>query len=217
MLVKYPERGKVKTRLTDLLDGEIVLDLYRCFVSDMIRTAKACPCEFAICFDPPEARDSVEAWLGRDCTLIPQLGEDLGERLKHCFSEAFTDGFERVVVIGSDSPDLPAQMIDEAFASLDNRDVVIGPSVDGGYYLIGFKSSTFVPGVFDGVEWGSDSLFAETMATLRYKQFKVHVLSEWADIDTFEDLMAFFYRNVWRASAASETMTYMLNNYGRII
>ena len=89
--------------------------------------------------------------LGDEFSYIPQTGDDLGERMKLAFLRCFSEGARSVVLIGSDIPDLPARIVDEAFRALDENDAVIGPAADGGYYLIGFKRDTFNGNVFPGI------------------------------------------------------------------
>jgi rSAM/selenodomain-associated transferase 1 len=108
--------------------------------------------------------------------------------MRNAFIEAFEMGFRRVVLIGSDIPDLPLDFIEEAFTSLKKKDAVIGPAFDGGYYLIGFRGRTFSPMVFDGMAWGTKTVFEKTMTVLRKLNRRVHTLAERRDIDTIEDL-----------------------------
>jgi hypothetical protein len=117
-----------------------------------------------------------------------QQGEDLGERMKNGFVEAFAMDFKRVVLIGSDIPDLSLELIDEAFTSLREKDAVIGPSLDGGYYLIGFKNKTFSSQVFKGIPWSTERIFEQTTKILEREGLTVHFLKPLRDIDTIEDL-----------------------------
>jgi len=97
-------------------------------------------------------------------------------------------GFDRVALIGSDIPDLTLGVVEEAFLSLKEKDAVIGPAYDGGYYLIGFKEKTFSPQVFQGIAWGTKSVFGETVKKLKRFRRTVHTLPYQRDIDTVEDL-----------------------------
>ncbi len=96
--------------------------------------------------------------------------------------------FKRVVLIGSDIPDLSLEFIEEAFTSLQEKDAVIGPSLDGGYYLIGFKKETFSPRVFEGIRWSTESVFEKTLEVLEREGLTVHTLQPLRDIDTVGDL-----------------------------
>jgi hypothetical protein len=132
--------------------------------------------------------ESLRKWLGEDYLYTPQQGEDLAERMKNGFMEAYTMGFKRVVLIGSDIPDLPLEFIEEAFTSLKEKDAVIGPSLDGGYYLIGFKDKTFSSQVFKGIPWSTERVFEQTTKILEREGLTVHFLKPLRDIDKVEDL-----------------------------
>jgi glycosyltransferase A (GT-A) superfamily protein (DUF2064 family) len=114
--------------------------------------------------------------------------------------EAYTMGFKRVVLIGSDIPDLSLEFIEEAFTSLKEKDAVIGPSLDGGYYLIGFKDQTFSSEVFKGIPWSTERVFEKTREILEREGRTVHFLKPLRDIDTIQDL-----RNFLRGSFDSLT------------
>ncbi len=112
----------------------------------------------------------------------------LGERMKNGFLEAFNMGAKRVVLIGSDIPDLSLELTEEAFTSLEENDVVLGPSYDGGYYLIGFTHHTFSPHVFEGIPWSTETVFEKTLRILNQAGQRIHILKHLRDIDTVEDL-----------------------------
>lgn len=187
--VKKPERGKVKSRLAAVIGGDSAVRLYKNLVAQMLSTLREGTFPLYICFFPKNAQKPIKNWLGREYCYLPQNGTDLGERMRNGFMEAFEMGFKRVVLIGSDIPDLPLELIEEAFTSLHKNDVVIGPAFDGGYYLIGFKDKTFSPQVFEGIAWGTQNVFDETMKKLKRFRRVVHTLPYQRDIDTVEDLM----------------------------
>jgi rSAM/selenodomain-associated transferase 1 len=186
--VKYPEKGRVKSRLASVIGDEPAAKLYRDFIIQMLSTLKTGDFPLYICFYPKNAIKALREWLGGQYHYIPQKGEDLGERMRSAFTEAFKIGFRRVVLIGSDIPDLPLEFVEEAFTSLKIIDAVIGPALDGGYYLIGFKDRTFSPQVFNGMTWGTETVFDETMQALNKLRRKVHTLPYQRDIDTVADL-----------------------------
>jgi rSAM/selenodomain-associated transferase 1 len=120
-------------------------------------------------------------------TIRTQRGNDLGERLENAFRAAFEEGVNRIVVVGSDSPTVPLECIEEAFDELTRHDVVIGPALDGGYYLLG--SSRFVPELFRDISWGGPKVLQETdEALIRTGRSVLHLIP-WYDIDTDEDLV----------------------------
>jgi len=186
--VKNPKRGKVKSRLAAVIGNDSAVSVYKNIVDRMLSKLKEGTFPIYICFSPKNAQESVKNWLGREYRYIPQNGKDLGERMSNGFTEAFEMGFKKVVLIGSDIPDLPLEFIEEAFITLNKSDVVIGPAFDGGYYLIGFKDKTFSPQVFEGMAWGTQNVFDETIKKLKRFGRAVHTLPYQRDIDTVEDL-----------------------------
>ena len=212
MFVKMPERGLVKSRLALTVGEDTALGFYKCFVSDMIGMLTGGGYPLAIFFHPPESRQRIVQWLGDEHTLFPQTGDDLGERMKNAFMTVFSQGLRSALLIGSDSPDLPGQIINEALISLKDHDVVVGPSYDGGYYLIGFKADTFLPQVFDGIIWSTPEVFKQTLDVLKKTNPRLHILPKWRDVDTFDDLEALYLNNRDTLFAESATIQYMENN-----
>jgi rSAM/selenodomain-associated transferase 1 len=186
--IKNPEKGKVKTRLAASIGNERALKLYKIFLLNILSSLNKGTFLFYLCFYPADALESLRQWLGEDYLYMMQQGEDLGERMKNGFVEAFAMDFKRVVLIGSDIPDLSLELIDEAFTSLREKDAVIGPSLDGGYYLIGFKNKTFSSQVFKGIPWSTERIFEQTTKILEREGLTVHFLKPLRDIDTIEDL-----------------------------
>ena len=111
----------------------------------------------------------------------------LGDRLIHAFSRAFANGMERAVIIGSDSPGLPLNYLEDAFDRLNSADVVLGPSQDGGYYLIGLSKSLH-PEIFQNISWSTSLAFAQTLNAAKQIGLSAELLPEYFDIDTFHDL-----------------------------
>jgi rSAM/selenodomain-associated transferase 1 len=186
--IKNPEKGKVKTRVASAMGDKMAMKLYRRFLLEMLFTLNKGTFLFYLCFHPENSLNDLKDWLGDHYLYTPQMGENLGQRMKNGFVEAFSMNFKRVVLIGSDIPDLPLEFIEEAFNSLGEKDAVIGPSFDGGYYLIGFRDKTFSPQVFDGIPWSTEKVFEETMKVLEKERLTVHTLQLLRDIDTIEDL-----------------------------
>jgi rSAM/selenodomain-associated transferase 1 len=186
--VKYPEKGNVKSRLAAVIGDDSAVSIYKSIVVQMLSTLKKGLFPLYICFFPKKAQKPIKNWLGWKYRYMPQKGKDLGERMRNGFIDGFALGYERIVLIGSDLPDLPMKYIEEAFESLKEMDAVIGPAVDGGYYLIGFNQSTFSPQVFEGIAWGTKNVFGETIKKLKRFRRVVYTLPYQRDIDTVEDL-----------------------------
>ncbi len=124
-------------------------------------------------------------WLGGELKYRPQCGADLGQRMKCAFEDALDEGCERIVIVGSDCPALTHQRMDEAFDALSESDVVLGPSRDGGYYLIALRRSV---DLFEGIEWGTGSVLTSTLEKAESAGLSVKQLGCLSDIDRPEDL-----------------------------
>jgi len=210
--VKYPEKGQVKLRLAADLDEDIVVELYRNFVLDTLSTLKKLDVQLRICFSPLNTQKKFREWLGSSYRYVPQEGNDLGERMKNGFCYPFTEGFRRVILVGSDSPDLPGDFLRNAIVELQTHDIVLGPSSDGGYYLIGFRDDTFLPSVFDGILWSSSTVFQETIAKVKNAGRSLSLLPAWSDVDIISDLKNLVQRNRNTPFKSSHTISYLRRN-----
>ncbi len=195
LFVRAPQRGHVKTRLATRLGADKTLALYRCFVEDIIATVKAGLYHTSVFYTPADQGAGVQAWLGQYASYQPQIGSDLGQRMQAAFMNAFCEPVKRAVLIGSDFPDLNIRIIHEAFGALHQNDVVIGPATDGGYYLIGFRKDALREDIFKDIAWGTDRVFQQTLVQIKRAHLTYHTLPIWPDIDTYEDLEAFYARH----------------------
>ena len=195
VFLRAPEPGKVKTRLAKHLGARLALSFYTNFVHDTLNTINALEIPVRICFYPSTGKDVVTSWLGDAYTYWCQSGENLGQRMEYAFVRAFETGMDRALLIGTDIPDLPGRIIEEALTALTSHDAVIGPSADGGYYLIGFTARGFLPAIFDGIRWGQADVFARTMEIFNSHKRSVHCLPVWQDIDELADLLSYAERN----------------------
>jgi rSAM/selenodomain-associated transferase 1 len=209
LFIKTPARGQVKTRLAVALGEDAVLELYQRFVQDILDTVEQTGIPVMICYYPPDSGNAVAGWLGPGQQYLPQEGRDVGERMENAFRQVFIRGFSRVVLIGSDIPDLPAQLLNEAMAALLTHDSVIGPARDGGYYLIGFRNDTFFAGVFSGIAWSTGTVFRSTMQAFGKAGQQVHELPFQQDVDTVEDLKDLAARSRQSAFSSSRTMSFL--------
>ena len=162
-----------------------------------------------LCHTPADAGSVFHQWLPSRYRLIPQEGSHLGHRMAAAFQTVFADGFREAILIGSDSPDLPGVYVRNAFLDLPNADAVIGPSTDGGYYLIGFRNETFCPVLFDNVAWGTPQVLDETLAIARKERLHIKLQPHWLDIDDLADLTEFVRRNDAHRCSAPRTLAYL--------
>ncbi len=144
----------------------------------------------AIAYAPADAGEDIRTWLGPGMQLMPQSGENLGERMRNAFSEGFDRGYTKIIIIGSDCPAVTQELINEALHKLDRHDAVIGPAADGGYYLIGLRRSA--PELFTGIDWSTEQVLKQTIERCTTLHLHYVLLPELRDIDRMEDLE--FYR-----------------------
>ncbi|MBI2384646.1 MAG: TIGR04282 family arsenosugar biosynthesis glycosyltransferase [Elusimicrobia bacterium] len=198
LFVKAPVPGKVKTRLQIPLSASQVARVYEAFVRDTVACARlTSEAAVSIAYEPHPERPGL-AWLEDAPPWFPQAEGDLGARLVAAFDKAFRAGAEKVVVIGSDCPDLEPDILRQAFARLDDVQAVLGPAEDGGYYLIGLRAP--MPRLFAKMEWSGPDVLNRTLERLRGESFRL--LSVRSDVDTFGDLKALARRLFSGESAA---------------
>jgi rSAM/selenodomain-associated transferase 1 len=186
IFAKEPEHGRVKTRLIGHMDDNEVLELYKDFVRKTIELVKDVPSdETFLAYDSSGEASFIKSIKG-GLSLFRQEGKDLGERMHNAFIYSGKRGNEATIIIGSDSPDMPPEFIKKGFDSLEKSDIVVGPSRDGGYYLVGLKQPD--ERIFKDVNWSSDKVFFETMNNIKNAGKVASLVDEWYDIDTIQDL-----------------------------
>lgn len=184
IFIKNPEKGKVKTRLAETIDDKKALEVYHRLLSITKRETVSLNSDRQVWYSRYVDKDDI--WENGEYEKRLQKGRNLGERMREAFRQAFVDGYEKAVIIGSDCAELTREIIQRAFSKLEDSDVVIGPSEDGGYYLLGMKS--FHPELFADIEWSTSSVFTQTVKRAENLGLSLHVLLMLNDIDTEEDL-----------------------------
>ena len=190
VFVKNPIPGAVKTRLQTRYAPERVAALYTAFVRDVLARAESIDVDRrVIAFDPPDAESEVRALFGggeAQWQYVPQVQDDLGVRMREALVQELGAGASAVVLIGTDIPSLPAYHITQAFDLLRTKDVVLGPSIDGGYYLVGVSRST--PEIFEDVEWSTPSVLSQTIDQVQRAGHRLGLVPPYFDVDTPEEL-----------------------------
>ena len=184
VFVKAPRPGVVKTRLAQTLGADAACTAYRQLVETLLTHLAPLPA-VELCFTPADASADITPWLRADWSAVPQADGDLGERLHAAFTEHFLADAEQVVIIGSDCPTVAPTDIEDAWVALAGHDVVLGPALDGGYWLIGLRAPQ--PALFTAMPWSTDTVFGETMRRARASGLRVALLRELADVDTEAD------------------------------
>ena len=184
MLVREPIAGAVKTRLIPALGADGAAALYRAFTEDLC--ARLAPRVRLALASASDAGEHTARLARRHRLAVLRQGEgDLGTRMRRLAAAALA-GCDRVVLIGSDAPTLPVKHVTAALRALGRSRVVVGPSLDGGYYLIGFRGQ--LPDVFTRMPWGSATVLARTLARLRRARVTPAVLPAWYDVDVAADV-----------------------------
>jgi rSAM/selenodomain-associated transferase 1 len=196
LFLKNPEPGRVKTRLHDCCSPEEAAELYRAFILDSAAVLSGCRANMKfIAYDPPTAEQPIRELLGADdLAFISQPSGDLGTRMEGALYRCAEAGAERAVIIGSDSPSLPVEYLDQAFDQLETRQVVLGPSTDGGYYLLGVQLAGLAKlhRLFSGIDWSSGNVLEQTLSRLDghadpHTETSMALLPPWYDVDTPAD------------------------------
>jgi rSAM/selenodomain-associated transferase 2/rSAM/selenodomain-associated transferase 1 len=189
LFTRYPIPGKAKTRLIPKLGEKGAADLQEIMTGLAVLNAR-CFSSFTgldveIRYEGT-SKSNMLNWLGKGIEYNKSGKGDLGQRMHRAFEDAFRSGYNRAVVIGCDCPRIDTDCLSEAFSSLKNNDMVIGPATDGGYYLIGLNKPT--PELFTGIDWGTDSVYRKTIAIAQDQELRIAQLAELCDIDTPGDL-----------------------------
>jgi hypothetical protein len=187
IVAKEPVPGQTKTRLCPPFSLQSAAAFYRCLLLDSLALmAQLETVDHTIAYAPPDAREYLARLAPDSFSLVAQVGTNLGERLANALGQHFDQGYRRVVIMNSDGPTLPLAHLEQAFSGLEHADVTLGPGHDGGYYLIGMKR--LHPELFQGIDWSTERVIAQTLGTCRRLGLTVHQLPEWYDVDLAEDL-----------------------------
>jgi rSAM/selenodomain-associated transferase 1 len=187
IFAKSPVPGKVKTRLTPYITPKEATELYKAFIADIVCNARKLKCKrITIAYTPTDAEATFHSICGQSVDYLPQKGDDLGERMKDAFKHSFHKGSTRTVLIGTDSPTLPLSYIQKAFDALKEAPIAIGPTFDGGYYLVGLSEENDT--IFDGIHWSTSKVFDQTLTRIQAIKKQLYVLPPWYDVDTPDNL-----------------------------
>lgn len=182
IFTRNPELGKVKTRLAKSVGDETALEIYQFLLNKTKEVTQNLDCTKVVFYSKEIGQDDI--WDRNLYEKEVQFGVDLGAKMKNAFETGFKNNYEKILLIGSDLYDLEADHINEAFENLDNNDVVLGPALDGGYYLLGLKK--VYPEIFKNKSWGTSSVRKDTLKNL--EKVDVHLLPMLNDVDVIADI-----------------------------
>lgn len=191
MFAKAPVPGDVKTRLGKTIGFDWSASFHQAFVADLSETISQTGFDCVLCFAGDPKHEGFDPCRAKNFEFIAQPDGDLGARLTEISLKMFKK-YERIIIIGSDSPTLGTHHFLRTNALLDDNDVVLGPSFDGGYYLIGLNRSAFLDEnllhVFQGIDWSSEQVLAQTLDSCVREHQRCELLGFWYDVDTVIDL-----------------------------
>ncbi|MCF8260083.1 MAG: TIGR04282 family arsenosugar biosynthesis glycosyltransferase [Melioribacteraceae bacterium] len=188
VFAKLPEEGKVKTRLAQTTSADFALNFYKECTEYLFNELRRLPrsTDVIIYHANPGKENEVKDWVGYNFIYKTQGGNDLGEKMSNAFKECFEAGYTKVLIMGTDVPDLNFDYFRRAFSELEKYDVVISPSTDGGYNLLGQKKLHRF--LYEQIEWSTPSVLAETIFRLESNERTYTNLNQLIDIDTEDDL-----------------------------
>ncbi|MBI2083319.1 MAG: TIGR04282 family arsenosugar biosynthesis glycosyltransferase [Deltaproteobacteria bacterium] len=182
IFAKYPEPGRVKTRLAKTIGPEKAAILYKEMVETVMQKSLPVDGEYrrTLCFDPPQMENDFREWFPL-LEMRPQCRGDLGQRMSAVFQESLENGSTKTVLIGTDCVEIDRSLLCDAFDRLEKSDLVLGPAKDGGYYLIGMKKPH--PFLFEGIPWSTEKVLGLTLEKAKESDLKVELLKTLSDLD----------------------------------
>ena len=215
VMARAPSDARGKTRLLKALGVDDGTDLRRAILLDTLDVVQRVPgAERVLLFAPETGGAEIAELAGGTYRLLPQRGADLGERLEHTFADLFALGYSAVTIIGSDLPTLPAEHIERGLAVLRGEadPIVLGPSVDGGYYLVGLRTNH--PEIFRGIPWSTAGVLAATLSAAEAHRLSVTFIPPWYDIDSMDDLRRVLEPSIEGARRACRTHAWVAARIG---
>lgn len=183
VFVKNPQLGKVKTRLAKTIGDQKALEIYLALTEYTRNVLRQVDCDRFVFYDQEIIKD--DDWESTSFQKQKQHPGDLGQRMKDAFTSVLAD-HDKALIVGSDCPQLTSSHIQHAFESLDQTDIVFGPSLDGGYYLLGMK--TLHAYLFEDIPWSTASVYGDSLAKIFARGHSVSELEHLTDIDVEDDL-----------------------------
>jgi uncharacterized protein len=194
IFTRYPETGSTKTRMIPILGPKGAANLHREMTEHVLSQVAGPSASHNLAVEiryDGGNEDLMRRWIGSEFEYVLQKGNDLGERMKRAFEDAFESGAASAVIVGTDIPDLTAKVIRNAFAALKQKKMVLGPAKDGGYYLIGLSKTAFsaaAGSLFAGIKWGEKDVLTKTINAAIRLGIRYSLVKELGDVDRPEDL-----------------------------
>lgn len=192
IFARNPVRGKVKTRLAATMGDDKALSIYQSLLEHTVQITQRISCDRYVFYADGISKNDV--WSDDRYLKKNQEGEDLGQRMYHAFDILFKQVYQKIIIIGTDCFELSSSILLDAFTTLDTNEVVIGPSEDGGYYLLGMRQ--FFPFLFEGKVWSTDTVYNSTIQQLELHKISYGILPILNDIDTEDDWKQYLHKQL---------------------
>ena len=187
LFTRVPIPGMTKTRLMPFLTGEECAKIHSCFVKDIYEKVKEVEADIFVFYTPKDEKKLLKNILDDEAVYLPQYGEDLGQRMKNAIGICLRMGYEKVILMGTDIPQIHPETLTDAFENLDKKDIVIHPTFDGGYYLIGMKKE--YESIWKIERYGTNTVIYDTLQHMRREHLSTAVGQMYYDVDDRDDLL----------------------------
>ena len=187
IFTRVPIPGMTKTRLMPFLTGEECAKIHSCFVKDIYEKVKEVEADIFVFYTPKDEKKLLKNILDDEAVYLPQYGEDLGQRMKNAIGICLRMGYEKVILMGTDIPQIHPETLTDAFENLDKKDIVIHPTFDGGYYLIGMKKE--YESIWKIERYGTNTVIYDTLQHMRREHLSTAVGQMYYDVDDRDDLL----------------------------
>ncbi len=204
IFTRVPIPGQTKTRLMPFLDGEQCAGLHTCFLKDILQKAQQVDATLFLFYTPRDEKGLLQKAVGNEIICLPQYGADLGQKMKNAIGSVLRLGFEKVILMGSDVPHIHPETLNNAFDSLDQKDIVIHPTFDGGYYLIGMKRE--YESIWQIERYGTNTVIYDTLQHMKNERLSTAVGQMYYDVDDKEDLCR-LYRDMKKGAVCNCPLT----------
>lgn len=189
VFTRVPVAGQTKTRLMPYFTPKQCERVHRCLLEDIKTECQKVDADIIVCYTPEDKEKKIRKIFGKEVSYLPQQGEGLGERMYVAIEKTLKKGYTSCILFGTDIPELHSTDMENAFRVLETKDVVFGPTEDGGYYLTGMKKP--YREVFEKQSYGHSSVLENTLEGLKEARLKTGFIRELSDIDKKEDVIAF--------------------------
>ena len=208
LFTRVPIPGMTKTRLMPFLTGEECAKVHTCFVKDIYAKAKEVNADVFVFYTPRDKKEILKKELDDEAVYLPQYGDDLGERMKNAIGICLRMGYEKVLLMGTDIPQIHPETLRDAFENLNKKDIVIHPTFDGGYYLIGMKKE--YDSIWQVERYGTNTVIYDTLQHMKRERLLTSVGQMYYDVDDKEDLRH-LYDDIKKGAVCNcpVTMTYL--------